>query len=113
MIVCADDYGLRDDINEAILELAGLRKLSAVSCLVALDRCGSGTMKKLLRHDAALDIGLHLCLTDEGLPLSASRAGPERIDERSADSSVRVFPVTASDSRGQGCPRSVPPFETT
>ena len=70
MIVCADDYGLREDIDRAILELCHLGKLSAVSCLVLFERCDSEVMKPLLAHQAKVDIGLHLCLTDEGLPLS-------------------------------------------
>ena len=68
MILCADDFGLRDDIDQAILELCGLGRLSAVSCMVALDRCETGALKKLLAHQDSVDIGLHLCLADETLP---------------------------------------------
>jgi hypothetical protein len=79
MILCADDYGLSDDINQAILELARGGKLSAVSCMVALERCDAGSLAELLACQARVDIGLHLCLTDESLPLSRwpdGRAGP-------------------------------------
>jgi len=69
MIICSDDFGLRDDINRAILELCRLRKLSAVSCMVALERCSPGSLKELLACQNTVDIGLHLCLTDEALPL--------------------------------------------
>lgn len=72
MIVCADDYGLRDDINRAVLELVLSGRLSAVSCLVALERCTPEVLAELCRHGSRIDIGLHLCLTDEGLPLTAS-----------------------------------------
>ena len=75
MIICADDFGLREDIDEAILELCKLRRLSAVSCMVGLARCDHGLMTRLLEHQLHVDIGLHLCLTDEGLPLSSSGAG--------------------------------------
>lgn len=68
MIICADDYGLRDDIDQAILELCRSRRLSSVSCMVALDRCGVEAMGKLLVHQTTVDIGLHLCLADETLP---------------------------------------------
>src|SRR6516225_2878612 len=74
MIVCADDYGLRDDINRAILDLVRFGKLSAVSCLVALEPCTPAAMAELCAHASRIDIGLHLCLTDEGLPLSVSSA---------------------------------------
>src|SRR5260221_6226051 len=62
MIVCADDFGLRDDINSAVLELCGLGKLSAVSCMVVLERCSLTAVKPLLVHQGRIDIGLHLCL---------------------------------------------------
>jgi hypothetical protein len=71
MIVCADDYGLRDDIDRAILELSGVRKLSAASCMVVLERCTPAALARLLAHQSRLDLGLHLCLTDENLSLSA------------------------------------------
>ena len=76
MILCADDYGLSDDIDEAILELCRLGRLSAVSCMVALERCGAGSMARLLALKSKVDIGLHLCLTDEGLALSAGNTWP-------------------------------------
>jgi chitin disaccharide deacetylase len=75
MILCADDYGLRDDIDFAILELAARRKLSAVSCMVVLERCSQSCLVRLLKLQNQIDIGLHLTLTDERLPLSpTSRA---------------------------------------
>src|SRR5881392_3026136 len=74
MIICADDYGMSDDIDEAILELCELRRLSAVSCLVALERCGVTELAKLLQYQARVDIGLHLCFTDETLSRPAGAA---------------------------------------
>src|SRR6266496_4438559 len=68
MILCADDYGLSGDIDRAILELCGLGRLSAVSCLVALERCGVDALPRLLEHQTNVDLGLHLCLADETLP---------------------------------------------
>jgi hypothetical protein len=76
MILCADDYGLSDGVNAAILELCALGRLSAVSCMVALERCSAEDMARLLALKPKPDIGLHLCLTDEGLPLSACPAWP-------------------------------------
>jgi chitin disaccharide deacetylase len=75
MIVCADDYGLRDDINRAILELTESCRLSAVSCMVSLARCTPDTLAELHVHRDHIDIGLHLCLTDEGEQLSSSMPG--------------------------------------
>jgi hypothetical protein len=70
MIVCADDYGLSGDIDEAILTLAESRRLSAVSCMVLLERLEANGLARLRAHESHLDLGLHLCLTDESLPLS-------------------------------------------
>jgi hypothetical protein len=72
MIVCADDYGLSDDIDLAILELSSCGKLSAVSCMAVLQRCTSKALSTLLQYQSHVDVGLHLCLTDERLPLSAA-----------------------------------------
>ena len=74
MILCADDYGLSEDIDRAILELCSLGRLSAVSCMVALERCGSDTLGQLLAYQSKVDIGLHLCFADETLPRSACAA---------------------------------------
>lgn len=68
MIICADDYGLSDDVDRAILELCSLGRLSAVSCMVALERCTASDLKKLLAHQGRVDVGLHLCFADETLP---------------------------------------------
>ena len=68
MILCADDYGFRADIDAAILELCGSGRLSAVSCLAALERCQPAALEQLRAHESRVDIGLHLCLADETLP---------------------------------------------
>src|SRR5438128_11992050 len=75
MIVCADDFGLREDIDQAILELCSRGKLRAVSCMVGLARCNSEALGRLLACPPGVDVGLHLRLTDEGLPLSLSASG--------------------------------------
>jgi predicted glycoside hydrolase/deacetylase ChbG (UPF0249 family) len=71
MIICADDYGMRADIDRAILELCGDGRLSAVSCMVLFERCDGTALEKLRQHEANVDVGLHFCLTNENLPLSA------------------------------------------
>lgn len=64
MIVCADDFGLTDDINRAVLTLAERGRVSAVSCMVALPHFESPAFSSLLQHQERVDIGLHLTLTD-------------------------------------------------
>jgi hypothetical protein len=78
MILCADDYGLSRDVDQAILELASSRRLTAVSCMVLLERCTPTLLAELRAHESKLDIGLHLCLTDERLPLSATQDSPSK-----------------------------------
>jgi predicted glycoside hydrolase/deacetylase ChbG (UPF0249 family) len=78
MIICADDYGLSDDINEAILELCRERRLTAVSCMVALKRCGPATMAELLEvrsKVSTLQIGLHLTFTYEPVEMEPLPVG--------------------------------------
>ena len=65
MIVCADDFGLRPDIDEAILELCRLGKLSAVSCMTLFDGFGPESLQRLQEWRERIDIGLHLCFTAE------------------------------------------------
>jgi hypothetical protein len=77
MIVCADDYGLSAGIDEAILDLCRRGKVSAVSCMVALQQCHQESMARLTELKSSLDIGLHLCFTDVGLAFSQCPAWPE------------------------------------
>jgi len=65
MIICADDFGLRPDIDEAILELCALGKLNAVSCMALFERCSAASLGELRKFRGRVDIGLHLCLTPE------------------------------------------------
>jgi predicted glycoside hydrolase/deacetylase ChbG (UPF0249 family) len=72
MIICADDYGMRADIDRAILDLCARGRLSAVSSMVLFQRCDGVLMQKLRAHERTIDIGLHFCLTHEDLSLEAA-----------------------------------------
>jgi len=85
MIICADDFGLSDDIDGAILELCGSGHLSAVSCAASLRRCSPQNLKELRAHEGSVDIGLHLCLADETLEL------PDRSGKLLALPAYRLF----------------------
>ena len=65
MIICADDFGLAPDVDEAILRLATARKLSAVSVMAALLAEPTPALKALLELRGQVEIGLHLMLTEE------------------------------------------------
>jgi hypothetical protein len=106
MILCADDFGLSEDIDAAILELCSLGQISAVSCMVLFERCSPNLLAELQKYRRQIDLGLHLCFTDENLPFSQT-PGMEPL----------VFPSFASCLRGgfQGKlqPRDVLPHIAT
>lgn len=81
MIVCADDFGLSPDIDRAVLELVKLKRLSAVSCMVALPQFDPGAFGELLQMAEDVDIGLHLTLT-EGAALSPTTSSAALCDEQ-------------------------------
>jgi predicted glycoside hydrolase/deacetylase ChbG (UPF0249 family) len=63
--ICADDFGLSSAVDDAVLDLARHGRISATSCLVdgpafALD----APELVALRAEGALDVGLHLNLTE-------------------------------------------------
>src|ERR1041385_1412584 len=88
MIVCADDFGLRGDIDRAIIELCSMRKLSAVSCMALFQRCSAESLRPLLALRDRIDLGLHLCLTQES-PALSPREGPPPLLFSSYASCVR------------------------
>lgn len=59
IIVCADDFGISTEVNDAIIKLLKNERISAVSCLVAGKSWEQGVgLLKCFR--GAVDIGLHL-----------------------------------------------------
>ncbi|NRF70828.1 ChbG/HpnK family deacetylase [Aquincola sp. S2] len=68
--VCADDFGLRCGINEAIVALAQAGRLTAVSCMVEAPAwgCGLPALRRLDR--GGIDIGLHLDVGADAAPLA-------------------------------------------
>jgi chitin disaccharide deacetylase len=66
MVLCADDFGMSDGINRAILELIARGRLSAVSCMTGL-ATWSAAARALTDLRGRAAVGLHFTLT----------AGPE------------------------------------
>jgi predicted glycoside hydrolase/deacetylase ChbG (UPF0249 family) len=70
LAVCVDDFGLHEGVNQAVLALLALRRISAVSCLVDGPAWASGAAA--LRAAAwpageaepIADVGLHLNFTE-------------------------------------------------
>jgi len=74
-ILCADDFGISPGVSEGILDLVKTQRLSAVGCMM-----NRATIKdqaaKLNEHRGAIDIGIHLVLTDLAPLTNASKKMP-------------------------------------
>lgn len=78
VIICADDYALSPGISRAIIELASIGRISAISCLTNTPYWPEHAAM-LSTVGANIDIGLHLNLV-EGKPLtSMPRTAPDGI----------------------------------
>lgn len=60
MILCADDFGMTEDINLAISELSRAGKIDAVSCMVNLPHFTADALAAL----GVVQTGLHLTLAE-------------------------------------------------
>jgi predicted glycoside hydrolase/deacetylase ChbG (UPF0249 family) len=67
LCICADDFGLRDGVNEAILALLDAGRIQAVSCMVGGKAWLAGAQALRKRDQCGFDAGLHLDLTDSPL----------------------------------------------
>jgi predicted glycoside hydrolase/deacetylase ChbG (UPF0249 family) len=72
MILCADDYGISDSVDDAVIELIRNDRLTATSCIVNGPHA-KDSAAKLKKYTGKIDIGLHLFLTD-GKPLTLQKA---------------------------------------
>lgn len=85
VILCADDYGQKDSISQAVLQLLAAGRLTAVSCMTVFPHWPEHA-RRLMPWFDRVDIGLHFAVTGEGtqytLPhlLLQSLAG--RVDAR-------------------------------
>jgi predicted glycoside hydrolase/deacetylase ChbG (UPF0249 family) len=62
IVLCADDFGIAPGVDDAILELVAMDRLSAVSCLVDFEQFRHDG-PRLARYRDCTDIGLHIALT--------------------------------------------------
>jgi predicted glycoside hydrolase/deacetylase ChbG (UPF0249 family) len=61
VVFCADDFGISPGVNRAILELARLQRISAVSCMVNYPDWAQAA-SELKTFSSDLDVGLHVQL---------------------------------------------------
>lgn len=71
--ICVDDYGLDRGVNEAALALVRAQRVSAIGVMVAGPTWAEGVPALRALAPAAVDVGLHLDLTEHTLP-----GGPRR-----------------------------------
>jgi predicted glycoside hydrolase/deacetylase ChbG (UPF0249 family) len=101
--VCADDFGMNPGIDDGIVELARLRRLSAVSCLTSTQ----GFVRNASRlADLPVDLGVHLNFTEAldepglhvPLPLLIAQTYAHMLDkrriERQIERQVEAFEST-------------------
>jgi len=60
MIICADDFGMTDDINRATAQLARAGKIDAVSCMVNMPFFTADELVRL----GSVQLGLHFTLAE-------------------------------------------------
>jgi predicted glycoside hydrolase/deacetylase ChbG (UPF0249 family) len=66
--VCVDDYGLHRGVNDAAIALAHAGRVSAISVMVAGPAWAEGVPALRALAPEAVDVGLHLDLTEHALP---------------------------------------------
>ena len=64
MIICADDFGMSDGINAAIIKLCQEKKIGAVS--VMINHLGEAAVSSLTSFHSSVQIGLHLDVLKNG-----------------------------------------------
>ena len=64
LAICVDDFGLGEGVNQAVLALARQGRISATSCMVGAPQWQAGAPVLRDLDPAALDVGLHLDLTE-------------------------------------------------
>ncbi len=61
--ICADDFGMTDGVNAAVLELIGRKRISATSCMVRRAAWARGAPWLRSVDASQVDVGLHLDFT--------------------------------------------------
>ncbi|MEO5738734.1 MAG: ChbG/HpnK family deacetylase [Variovorax sp.] len=62
LCICADDFGLSEGINGAVMDLAARGRISATGCMVRRHHWTSGARELRQLDPAKIDVGLHLDL---------------------------------------------------
>ncbi|GAB4223462.1 MAG: ChbG/HpnK family deacetylase [Francisella sp.] len=71
--ICADDFGMSNNINQAIIKLLDKKIINATSCMVNMPEFKTGIDKLKKIYNNFINVGLHLNLT-EGKSLTQSKS---------------------------------------
>ena len=77
LAVCVDDYGLHAGVNVAAIALAGAGRVSAISAMVGAPAWAEGLSALRGLSPEAVDVGLHLDLTEHPLDPAVRRPLPQ------------------------------------
>ncbi|MED7787582.1 ChbG/HpnK family deacetylase [Francisella sp. 19X1-34] len=69
IIICADDFGLSDNVNEGIIRLLKKKVINATSCMSNMSALKNGIPNLKNIYNDSMDVGIHLNLT-EGTPFT-------------------------------------------
>ena len=61
--VCADDYGITNNVNNSIIKLIDKKRITETSCIVIANDFEIN-LRELIKRKQKIDIGLHLTLTN-------------------------------------------------
>lgn len=87
VVLCADDFGLSEAVNNGILKLAKNRRLSAISCMTAQPFWQDGS--QYLKQLDGVAVGLHFDLTENNSPYALLELMKKSVTRRLDVSLVR------------------------
>jgi chitin disaccharide deacetylase len=100
LIICADDFGIAPDVDDAILDLAQRGRISAVSCMMTAASGPCCIQKHLPALAGKVDLGLHLNLV-EGRPLSTAQEVPSLLESSGGFAGFRALLMRSLPGRIQ------------
>ena len=90
LAVCVDDYGLHAGVNIAAIALAGAGRVSAISAMVGAPAWNAGVPAVRALSPLAVDVGLHLDLTEFPLDGQLRRPLWHRLLDSATSARVRA-----------------------
>lgn len=71
--ICADDFGISENVNNGILHLLSRKVINATSCMPTMPYFENGVKSLKNIYNASIDVGIHLNLT-EGTPFTEAKS---------------------------------------